>query len=115
MQSHENLGPAAGWCRGVAVLSGLARQNAVLEYVAALRELGRGVEADLRHGATLDQLPRVIILGDVLAAHLALLVLKRDVLVELLLRVLTLAAPDGEGIGDLRGPGYQWHLVPWHA
>jgi hypothetical protein len=115
LQGHENLGPAGGWSPGVPLLSGFAREDAVFENMASLRELAGGVEADLRNGATFDQLPRVVILGRILPTDHALLVPQSSVLVELLPGVLVLAAPDGEWLWDEGRPRYQGYLIPRHG
>lgn len=113
LQGYENFGPSCGRHYDVSRLSWLPRQDAGLEDVSARCELGSCVQTDFRHGATLDQLPGVIVLCDVLTTNLAIPLPDGRVLIELLLGVLLLPAPDRKRFRHQRRPRNEWHLLPW--
>lgn len=112
LESHQDPGATGGRRGGVFDLAGRSCKHALLEDVAAGGQFSSSIQADLGHGAAVDQLTGVIVLGGVLAAHHALLLGQGDVLIELLARVLLLPAPDGERFRHQRRSRYERHLLP---
>lgn len=112
LEGHQDPGATGGGRGGMFDLAGRSCKHALLEDVAAGGQFSSGIQTDLGHGTAVDQLTGVIVLGGVLAAHHALLLRQGGVLIELLARVLLLAAPDGERFRHQRRSRYERHLLP---